>query len=60
MDTLGQIFLSTIERLSSFGVLLLYRWVHWKLSFIQRCPLFRGSCTMSCMCDDVCVVYVYM
>ena len=42
MDALGQIFLSTIERLSSFGgknVLPLYRLVHWKVSFIQRCPL---------------------
>ena len=43
MDMLGQII---IERLSSFrgkNVLPLYRLVHQKVSFIQRCPLFRVS-----------------
>ena len=46
MDALGRIILSIIERLSSFrgkNVLPLYRLVHWKVSFIQRCPLFRVS-----------------
>ena len=46
MDTLGWIILSIIERLSSFrgnNVLPLYELVHWKVSFIQRCPLFRVS-----------------
>ena len=46
METLGRIILSIIVRLSSFrgkNVLPLYtcRLVHWKVSFIQRCPLFR-------------------
>ena len=46
LDVLGWIILSIIERLSSFrgkNVLPLYRLVHWKVSFVQRCPLFRGS-----------------
>ena len=44
MDTLGMIILSIIERLSSFrGKKLVCRLVHWKVSFIQRCPLFRVS-----------------
>ena len=40
------IILSIIKRLSSFrgkNVLPLYRMVHWKVSSIQRCPLFRVS-----------------
>ena len=48
VDTLGQIILSIIERLSSFrgkNVLPLYRLVHQKVSFIQRCPY--SECPLS-------------
>ena len=51
MDTLGRIILSIIERLSSFrgkNVLPLYWLVHQKVSFIQRCPLFRVSFIQRC------------
>ena len=48
MDTLGRIILSIIERLSSFRCKMYchyIRLVHWKVSFVQRCPLFRVSFT---------------
>ena len=44
--TWGWIILSIIERLSSFGgknVLPLYKLVHRKVSFVQRCPYSRVS-----------------
>ena len=43
---MGRIILSISERLSSLGgknIFPLYRLVHRKASFIQRCPLFRVS-----------------
>ena len=49
MDTLGRIILSIVERLSYFrskNVLPLYRSVHWKVPFIQRCPLYT-RCPLS-------------
>ena len=54
MDTLGRIILSIIEGLSSFrgkNVLPLYRLVHClytEVSFIQRCPLYRGVLYSEC------------
>ena len=68
MDTLGRIILSIIERLSSFrgkNVLPLYRLVHWKVSFIQRCPLFRvsfirGSTVLSNVHVHVYTYYMYI
>ena len=62
MDALGRIFLSIIERLSSFGgknVLPLYRLVHWKVSFIQRCLFYqRLHCTPSSMDPTVPIVSI--
>ena len=51
-DTLGRIILLIRERLSSFRGKPLYRLVRWKVSFIQRCPLFTVSFIRGSNCPE--------
>ena len=39
-DHFGEVVL--FQRQKCIATVALYRLVHWKVSFIQRCPLYRG------------------